>query len=66
MGGSQRSYVTDHLKKKLNLKSEHLEVLNLSTFGSENSDRKTCAVVKLTVEVDGQPVCISGQPVDAH
>ena len=58
-GGSQRSYVTDHLKKKLYLKSEHLEVLNLSTFGSENSDRKTCAVVKLTVEVDGQPVCIS-------
>ena len=50
-GGSQRSYVTDNLKKKLHLKAENVEMINLNTFGSDNGERRKCESVKLNVEI---------------
>lgn len=60
-GGSQRSYVTEDVKQKLQLNAEKTELLNLNTFGSEKSERKRCSLVNLNVEVgvDEPPVKIS-------
>ena len=47
--GSQRSYVTEHLKSKLGLKSMKTETLNLNTFGDNNYRKQKCATVSLNL-----------------
>ena len=50
--GSQKSYIAEGLKKKLLLKSDKTETLNLSTFGTERFVKKKCErmVVNLGVQ----------------
>ena len=60
-GGSQRSYVTDEVRRKLNLNAETAETINLNTFGSQKSERKKCDLVCINLDVgrDEQPVNIA-------
>ena len=48
--GSQRSYISEEVRRKLNLEVERQENLNLNTFGTEKSVRKKCDVVKLKLD----------------
>ena len=48
--GSQRSYVTDRLKTKLNLSPVKSETLHLNTFGEENYNKQQCDVVNLHLQ----------------
>ena len=58
--GSQRSYVTEDVVKKLQLKSEKKENLNLNTFGSVEYKSKSCKVVSFEIELnDGQLAVIN-------
>ena len=57
--GSQKSYITDDLKKKLNLKVEKTETVNLNTFGSEKYCKKSCDKVSVNLEVGEETVPIS-------
>ena len=53
--GSQRSYVTEDVVKKLQLKCEKKENLNLNTFGSADYKSRSCKVVSFEIELnDGQ------------
>jgi hypothetical protein len=45
--GSQRSYVSDHLKTKLGLKSQRSETLHLNTFGEKRFRRQKCELLQL-------------------
>ena len=45
--GSQRSYVTNRLKTKLNLSPVKSETLHLNTFGEESYKKQQCDVVNL-------------------
>ena len=53
-GGSQRSYITDELKKKLKLQVESTETLNINTFGSEKYNKKKCESVQLSIAANSQ------------
>ena len=43
--GSQRSYVTDNVRKLLNLESKSTETMIIKTFGSTKTNRQACDVV---------------------
>ena len=59
--GSQRSYISEEVYKKLGLKSLGKHCLNLNTFGSGKIARKHCEVVSLALETSsGEVVNISG------
>ena len=45
--GSQRSYITDGLRSKLQLKAAKSEKLNLNTFGESKIKKQNCDVVEL-------------------
>ena len=45
--GSQRSYITDSLRSRLQLKSLNTEKLNLNTFGESKFKKQSCDVVNL-------------------
>ena len=45
--GSQRSYITDELRSKLDLKVKGKETLNLNTFGSNRYHIQSCTHVKV-------------------
>jgi len=47
--GSQRSYITDNLRSKLQLKSLQKERLNLNTFGETKYKKQNCDVVSLHI-----------------
>ena len=49
--GSQRSYFTDELCDKLNLRVEGKENLNLNTFGSNRYRKQSCTRVKVRIEI---------------
>ena len=49
--GSQRSYITDELCDKLNLRVEGKENLNLNTFGSNRYRKQSCTRVKVRIEI---------------
>ena len=49
-GGSERSYVTTELQRRLELKPLKKERLNLNTFGTEQSLRKDCDLVKIVLK----------------
>ena len=58
-GGSQKSFISEELKRKLDLKSERTEVLNLNTFGSEKYVKKTSDRVKVNLVVQDEVIVIS-------
>lgn len=45
--GSQRSYITDNVKKKLGLKSTNTKTLHLNMFGENAYRKQRCKVVTL-------------------
>ena len=45
--GSHRSYVTNDLKSRLNLKSYKIEMLNLNTFGEQKYRKQSCELLKV-------------------
>ncbi|CAB4006955.1 G2 M phase-specific E3 ubiquitin- ligase, partial [Paramuricea clavata] len=47
--GSQRSYLTDDLKRKLNLNPIKTETLYLNTFGDSKHERKSCQLFNLNL-----------------
>lgn len=51
--GSQRSYVSNHLKSRLNLKPYKTEMLHLNTFGEQKYRKQRCEVVKIRVVKPG-------------
>ena len=57
--GSQRSYITKELQRKLSLKSSGSETLNLNTFGSEKSFRKRCDRVIVNLEAHDECIPIT-------
>ncbi len=57
-GGSQRSYITESLKKKLGLKGERKETVNVNTFGTDKRIKNDCDVVSLKVEVENSVIPI--------
>ena len=70
--GSQRSYITNHLIQRLQLKPTRRERLNLNTFGNEQFNKRECRVVKVelrtlegdvVIEALGFPSICSPLPV---
>ena len=55
--GSQRSYVTDSLKWKLELTPDKNETLHLNTFGDNKYKTQKCQVVTLNFETSNGDVC---------
>ena len=47
---SQRTYISEELKQKLNLKSLKTETLNLNTFGTDKFRKQKCDLVELNLE----------------
>ena len=58
-GGSQKSFISEELKRKLDLKSEKTELLNLNTFGSEKYVKKSSDMVKVNVIVQDDVIVVS-------
>ena len=48
--GSQRSYISDKLKSRLNLQPKRTERLHLNTFGERNFRNQKCDVVTLSLQ----------------
>jgi hypothetical protein len=48
--GSQRSYVTEQLKEKLDLDSFRTETLNLNTFGDDRVIKQRCHEIKIKLQ----------------
>eukprot|EP00794_Sanderia_malayensis_P015495 gene15495-biopygen11959 len=51
-GGSQRSYITEELKKKLGLKGEKKETVNVNTFGTDKKIKNESELVTVNIEID--------------
>ena len=51
--GSQMSYVTENLQRKLNLKPVKVERLHLNTFGTTNYKTQSCNIVQLSLQKPG-------------
>ena len=57
--GSQRSYITNHLVQRLQLKPIRRERLNLNTFGNEQFNKKECNVVRVNLRgLEGDNIII--------
>lgn len=52
-GGSQRTYVTNHVKETLHLSPKRTECLRIKTFGSSEEQERTCNAVDLGVLTRG-------------
>ena len=52
--GSQMSYITENLQRKLNLKPVKVKRLHLNTFGTTNYKTQSCNVVQLSLQ---KPSC---------
>ncbi|XP_028400806.1 uncharacterized protein LOC114523939 [Dendronephthya gigantea] len=48
--GSQRSYITNELKQKLDLKSEKRETLHLNTFGNDGFKKQNCEMFSFNLQ----------------
>lgn len=57
--GSQRSYVTDHLKERLGLEPVRTETLNLNTFGDERVTKQRCQEVRVKLQARPENLEIS-------
>ena len=49
--GSQRSYITDSVRRKLGLKSAIIETLHLNTFGGGTYRKQRCEVITLPIPI---------------
>ena len=56
--GAHRSFITKELKDKLHLKPLHTELLNITTFGSRDSNRKSLEVVQLSLQAKQEVIKI--------
>ena len=54
--GSQRTYVTRHLRDQLNLPARRTESLRIKTFGTTETQDVTCEVVELGVHIERDDV----------
>ena len=54
--GSQRSYISEELKKKLSLNVENVETININTLGSDKYNKKKCELVSINIEVENQVI----------
>ena len=62
--GSQRSYITNHLKKGLQLQVDHQETMLIKTFGSKEEKSQTCDVVRFSIKLlDGEDMQMSAYSV---
>ena len=50
-GGSQRSYMTQRVKDELGLQPEHVEQVQIKTFGSDTSTLQTIEVVRVGISL---------------
>ena len=50
-GGSQRSYMTQRVKDELGLQPEHVEQVQIKTFGSETTTVQTVEVVRVGISL---------------
>ena len=58
--GSQSSYITNHLKKELNLQVDHQETMLNKTFGSNEEKSQNCDVAHFSVKhLDGKDMQMS-------
>ncbi len=51
--GSQRTYITSHLRDQLNLPRMETETLRIKTFGAAETQNTSCDVVELGVNAEG-------------
>ena len=56
--GSQRSYVTDDVVQKLQLKCDRKEILKLNTFGNVEFNVKNCKLVSFNIALKGGQVVV--------
>ena len=64
--GSQRSYITNHLKRKLGMIPIKTETLNLNTLGNDKFSKKDCDLIKLRLQgKHGEDVNISALSFEA-
>ena len=64
--GSQSSYITNNLKRKLGLIPTKTETLNLNTFGNEKFSKRDCDLIKLRLQrKHGEDVNISALSFEA-
>ena len=49
-GGSERSYITTDLKKRLKLSPVKTEIIYLNTFGGEQHSKRQCELVKVNLQ----------------
>lgn len=54
--GSQRTYVTSHLRDQLNLPTIRTESLCIKTFGATKTQNTSCDVVNLDLLVEGNEI----------
>ena len=50
-GGSQHSYITDHVKRSLGLSAEAVESVLIKTFGNKTDHTQLCDIVKLLMRM---------------
>ena len=62
--GSQRSYITNNLKRKLGLILIKTKTLNLNTFGNEKFSKRDCNLIKLKLK-HGEDVNMSALSFEA-
>ena len=64
--GSQRSYITNHLNRKLGMIPIKTETLNLNTFGNDKFSKRDCDLIKLRLQgKHGEDVNISALRFEA-
>ena len=49
--GSQRSYVTDHIRKSLGLRSAGRKQMSIMTFGSAEAEQQECHTVRIGIQL---------------
>ena len=57
--GSQRTYIADELKNKLQLTEEKIQEINLNTFGSERFKKTKCSQVRFNIELGDRALSIT-------
>jgi len=57
--GSQKSFISEELKCKLDVKSEMTRLHNLNTFGSEKHVKKSSDTVKVNLVVQDEVIVVS-------
>ena len=56
---SQKTYITEELKNRLQLTNDNTQEINLSTFGSERFKKKKCSQVKFTIDLGDRALSVT-------